>query len=415
VAWRKYLPVRTEGGEASARDMEDFFDAAPIHLTECLETQTYAVRDWLLTRIVQANLPMMNDTDVVAIVLSPAGDYVNHYRLCDIRDIKKLDTHDRDRSKKRIFSELSGATLVLDVRVGGLREGLLDLTTQKGKRHPDTSPDDTADTEVCAADDENDSDQSADETEGFVIRTADDGGEWEPDVGFRIRLSGSDIQENGAKIIHTFATKRSLEGEDKEVLFIESSINETARAASTHPQLLDNHHKAVMRHMLRLSQALGLPEDYVQSLTIAALCHDNGKKEHLWQRAFNAPRDGIYAKTKGPVFRSYLGRYRHEFGSLFHLDRDQVFQGLSPDVQDLVRHLVVSHHGRGRPLIESEGFAAAPPSLLREAALDVALRFARLQKRWGPWGLAWWEALFRAADQQASKENDMKGGNNGRS
>ena len=36
----------------------------------------------------------------------------------------------------------------------------------------------------------------------------------------------------------------------------------------------------------------------------------------------------------------------------------------------------------------------------------MALRFARLQKRWGPWGLAWWEALLRAADQQASRDNE---------
>ena len=40
---------------------------------------------------------------------------------------------------------------------------------------------------------------------------------------------------------------------------------------------------------------------------------------------------------------------------------------------------------------------------------DVALRFARLQKQWGPWGLAWWEVVLRAADQQASRENDHRG------
>jgi CRISPR-associated endonuclease/helicase Cas3 len=44
--------------------------------------------------------------------------------------------------------------------------------------------------------------------------------------------------------------------------------------------------------------------------------------------------------------------------------------------------------------------------LLEERARDVAMRFARLQKRWGPWGLAWWEALLRAADAQASRDND---------
>jgi hypothetical protein len=27
-------------------------------------------------------------------------------------------------------------------------------------------------------------------------------------------------------------------------------------------------------------------------------------------------------------------------------------------------------------------------------------------QHWGPWGLAWWEALLRAADQQASRDND---------
>ena len=29
-------------------------------------------------------------------------------------------------------------------------------------------------------------------------------------------------------------------------------------------------------------------------------------------------------------------------------------------------------------------------------------------KKWGPWGLAWWEALLRAADQQASRDNDQR-------
>jgi hypothetical protein len=45
---------------------------------------------------------------------------------------------------------------------------------------------------------------------------------------------------------------------------------------------------------------------------------------------------------------------------------------------------------------------------LRDRARNVALRFARLQKRWGPWGLAWWESLLRAADQQASRDNDAR-------
>lgn len=57
-------------------------------------------------------------------------------------------------------------------------------------------------------------------------------------------------------------------------------------------------------------------------------------------------------------------------------------------------------------MIRTQGCEDAPPSALEERACNVALRFARLQKRWGPWGLAWWEALLRAADQQASRDND---------
>ena len=76
------------------------------------------------------------------------------------------------------------------------------------------------------------------------------------------------------------------------------------------------------------------------------------------------------------------------------------------DWRNLVLHLIAAHHGQARPLIATRGCEDAPPSALEERAREVALRFARLQKRWGPWGLAWWEALLRAADQQASRDND---------
>jgi hypothetical protein len=41
-------------------------------------------------------------------------------------------------------------------------------------------------------------------------------------------------------------------------------------------------------------------------------------------------------------------------------------------------------------------------------ARDVALRFARLQKRWGPWGLAWW-GVAALADQRASRRTKVDG------
>jgi CRISPR-associated endonuclease/helicase Cas3 len=114
----------------------------------------------------------------------------------------------------------------------------------------------------------------------------------------------------------------------------------------------------------------------------------------------------VYAKTRGPVNQRLLDGYRHEFGSLPYVQEDSEFKGLPSDLQDLVLHLVAGHHGGARPLISTQSCEDAPRSALEARALEVALRFARLQKRWGPWGLVWWEALMRAADQQASRDNE---------
>jgi CRISPR-associated endonuclease/helicase Cas3 len=101
-----------------------------------------------------------------------------------------------------------------------------------------------------------------------------------------------------------------------------------------------------------------------------------------------------------------LGGYRHEFGSLPAVEGNAEFKALPADWRDLVLHLVAAHHGQGRPEIETSGCEDGPPSVLEERARAVTLRFARLQKCWGPWGLSWWEALMRAADQQASRDNE---------
>ena len=77
---------------------------------------------------------------------------------------------------------------------------------------------------------------------------------------------------------------------------------------------------------------------------------------------------------------------------------------LPDSTRDLILHLIAAHHGNARPLISSAGCEEGPPSLLESRAGDAALRFARLQKQYGPWGLAWREAILRAADQSVSRE-----------
>ena len=141
-------------------------------------------------------------------------------------------------------------------------------------------------------------------------------------------------------------------------------------------------------------------------LGIAAHLHDEGKRAKRWQRAFNAPEGGPYAKTRGPINYPLLDGYRHELGSLTGAHDDERIQSLPDALRDLALHLIGAHHGFARPIIGTSGCEDAPPSVVEERAREMTLRFGRLQRRWGPWGLAWWETLLRAADQQASRKND---------
>lgn len=389
VVWRMYLPVRQEGARVSEAEVKDFFEAAPPHTSEALETETWRVVDWLMHRAERSthNLGKAKPTDgdaepsslspvtmdsVVAFALAPDGTLRKWYHL---RDLIKSD--DNRKRRERLEAEFRGATLIVDFHLGGLTDGLLDK--DEDKRPP----------------------------------TMDSDEEWSRKVGVRIRNATTlepPIESEGWRFEGAFAAKEEKEdGEVAERLIIEclksSDKGEDGRAISS-PQSLSAHQTRTADKARVLAEALRLEANVAHALEIAARFHDEGKKAPRWQRAFNAPRGEVYAKTKGPINQALLAGYRHEFGSLRDVVKDAEFQGLSGDLQDLVLHLVAAHHGRARPVIETMGCDDAPPSVLEARARDVALRFARLQKIWGPWGLAWWESLLRAADQLASREND---------
>src|SRR5207244_9699096 len=105
------------------------------------------------------------------------------------------------------------------------------------------------------------------------------------------------------------------------------------------------------RKALAIADAVGLKDNHRKALAIAARLHDEGKRADRWQRAFSAPHDGTYAKTKGPLRHKLLDGYRHEFGSLPYVEKDKEFLALPVDLRDLVLHLVAAHHGFARPVV----------------------------------------------------------------
>lgn len=141
----------------------------------------------------------------------------------------------------------------------------------------------------------------------------------------------------------------------------------------------------------------GLPGPIAAALAEAGRRHDLGKAEPRYQLMLGAETDLPLAKS-GPheagVSRQLAGLprgWRHELASL----------ALGSDAADLVRYLVASHHGRGRPWLP-----ATPDLALwrRAAGADFPALVARLRAEHGLWGLAYYEALLRLADWAVSAE-----------
>jgi CRISPR-associated endonuclease/helicase Cas3 len=82
------------------------------------------------------------------------------------------------------------------------------------------------------------------------------------------------------------------------------------------------------------------------------------------------------------------------------------FRRLSAEMQDVVLHLIAVHHGYGRPCFPADrAFDPEPKGQqVDRIAIEVMQRFARLQRKYGRWGLAYLESLLRAADYAASRE-----------
>ena len=145
--------------------------------------------------------------------------------------------------------------------------------------------------------------------------------------------------------------------------------------------------------------------DLQQALVLAAGFHDLGKQRIKWQRSIGNPKpEDWYAKSGKGWKSTETSDYRHEFGSLLDVEDKPEFQNLSDDQKELVRHLLATHHGRGRPHFPPEEAFDHEPKGRNVAVIasKVPQRFARLQRKYGRWGLAYLESLLRAADHAAS-------------
>lgn len=389
VIWRTHLPVDESGATLGKDDVTRYFDALPVDGSEVLETETFRVVKWLET-LGKVKSSATTDNDAKRDQAVVAFVYRAEKKIAWTQQLLK-DLLD----KKKLADQLSGATLILQSVEGakdgalgksgfaGLKNGLLDA------KFTDAPP------------------------------TADADAEWSSQIGRRARII-RDNAENGNsdekwRDIARFTLASDDVGPTRELIIeaiaVESNMDEDGRSQARRAQGLAEHQGWAAEHMRRIAERLRLDAVLGKALVLAARLHDEGKQAKLWQQAFHIPKDvpplAKSGSRRAPDVK-LLDGYRHEFGSLRYAMDDAEFVALkeaNSKMADLVLHLIASHHGHARPTIKPLD-EDAPPSVLEGRARDVALRFARLQRQWGPWGLAWMEALLRAADVRASIDND---------
>lgn len=232
----------------------------------------------------------------------------------------------------------------------------------------------------------------------------------------------------------TADTETSSIGASRYWLWLEAknviSAERRFSANTAQPETLAQHTRAVEGHARSIAAKLlpgptaGEP-DLGRCLVLAATLHDLGKNRRQWQRSIGnfdydpSKPETIFAKSGGKLRPRILAEhYRHEFGSLVDTSTNakiiSALATLSDLERDIVLHLVAAHHGRARPHFPAGEILdfSSTASLEKAAAIatEIPRRFARLQRRFGRWGLAWLESLLRTADYAASAGITPQGG-----
>ena len=344
LLWRKDLD-RMQGWQAGDW-VEDYLDLLPVHTTERVSLPINAVKDLLVERLSQSN------RDTFQIMALGNDDAV--WQTLQDTLTKLTDCH----------------TLILPAKLGGLSpEGMpgvsyaeavtdvLDVVTNVRRYWSD------ADAPTDAA---------SFPREGRV----------NPPLA-----EDSDTERSALVVLSRVDLKQ-----DKDWSYLAVTMG------------LQEHLDQAEGFARQISHALRLPDELAEALIIAASWHDKGKNRLCWQQAIgNKTPDNPLAKTgHGRYDHTRANGYRHEFGSLLDALEDDTIQ--QHPLRELILHLIVSHHGWGRPHVPERGWDRPTGYRInQQAALEVMNRFDRCQQDYGWWQLAWLEALLGAADVLASQ------------
>jgi CRISPR-associated endonuclease/helicase Cas3 len=211
-----------------------------------------------------------------------------------------------------------------------------------------------------------------------------------------------------------------------------------ARSSSAQAVSYEEHCEQVAVRTHLFAHRIGLSEELIDTVTLAACNHDAGKLDprfQAWLNGGSPPGAGLQLAKSGnrpgekrsqearKAARWPLGK-RHEATSATLVAAVAESAWPKGVDRDLLIHLVAAHHGNGRPFRNA---AADPEPVVFDAVIATARangsgasvrirsdeeipwsehaeRFVALNKRFGPWGLALLEAILVLADRAVSAE-----------
>lgn len=183
------------------------------------------------------------------------------------------------------------------------------------------------------------------------------------------------------------------------------------------------HQRGVAERADRFGSAVGLSTETRASLVLAASHHDEGKRDlrfQAWLRGGSAASDEPLAKSAYPYDPVRVRRLRDASGwprGKRHELVSAVAVALAHPEDELAPWLVATHHGHNRPfclavddpscgLVEIPFEGREDVLLVADGAAPTApAQLGRLVahgERYGPWGLAFLEALLISADRAES-------------
>jgi CRISPR-associated endonuclease/helicase Cas3 len=191
---------------------------------------------------------------------------------------------------------------------------------------------------------------------------------------------------------------------------VEEAEEDDASLGFREPVLLDRHLADAREKAKLLCERLHVTDEPVRSAVLeAAGNHDVGKDYPWWQRAVGRSGKPAVAKSGQARFDHAINRgYRHEVGSVANLQKDASIASMDPCGSDLCLHLIAAHHGHARPGFRTQAAGPILTSALHKAIEATPARFARVQATHGWWALAWLEALVKAADVLASRDEEKR-------